>query len=61
MGYVFKDGGQLFLVHCPSCDAENYAASVAEGQCLWCGYRAQESDVVEENLYELSDENNLDD
>jgi len=40
----FRDrDGQLFLVRCFSCGGkggvENYAFSVATGQCAWCGWK----------------------
>lgn len=30
--------GNPFMVRCPVCAKENYAMSVASGQCCWCGY-----------------------
>jgi len=44
-GYVFKEGKKLYLVRCPKCEKENYAAAVAGGCCIWCGYEAKEGDV----------------
>jgi ribosomal protein L37E len=35
-----KDGTP-FLVRCPECCRENYAFSVASGQCAWCSYQAE--------------------
>ena len=38
----FRDaGGNLYLVRCPSCKRENYACSVALGQCCWCGWEEE--------------------
>ncbi len=39
----FRDeGGKLFTVRCYACNpvmgVENYAPSVASGQCAWCGW-----------------------
>lgn len=33
------DTGKLYLVRCPKCKAENYAPSVASGECAWCGWK----------------------
>ena len=37
--------GQLFLVRCFACGGEcgreNYAPSVASGQCAWCGWKEE--------------------
>ena len=38
-GEVFYgEDGHSFVVRCPECLRENYAMSVATGQCCWCGY-----------------------
>ncbi len=41
-----KDG-KLFLVRCFACGGkrgtENYAMSVATGQCAWCGWKEEKS------------------
>lgn len=39
----FRDeNGKLFMIYCPKCKLENYAPSVADGQCAWCGYKEEE-------------------
>ncbi len=45
-GNVFsgKDGN-LFMICCPKCERENWAMSVASGECCWCGYKATKEDV----------------
>lgn len=40
----FRDkNGNLYLVRCYACEPErgreNYAMSVASGQCAWCGWK----------------------
>ena len=47
MAYLFESGGKLFLVRCPKCEKENWAPSVASGQCAWCGYAATDADLKE--------------
>lgn len=38
----FRDeNGKLFMIYCPKCKLENYAPSVADGQCAWCGYKQE--------------------
>lgn len=41
--------GQLYLVRCFACEPErgreNYALAVPSGQCCWCGWREEPSDV----------------
>lgn len=32
--------GKVFLVRCPKCARENWAASVASGKCCWCQWSA---------------------
>jgi Zn ribbon nucleic-acid-binding protein len=27
------------MVYCPKCKAENHAAYVASGRCVWCGFK----------------------
>lgn len=39
-GYVSKKDGKIGLIRCPKCGRENYAMSVASGQCSWCGWQA---------------------
>jgi ribosomal protein L37E len=39
-GYSFTaEDGRVYLVRCPRCNRENYAPSVATGQCAWCGHK----------------------
>lgn len=42
--------GNIYLVRCYACDPkvgrENYAPSVATGQCAWCGWK---EDLKESN------------
>lgn len=35
----FRREGKLYLVRCFACGAENWAPSVAEGVCAWCGWK----------------------
>ena len=46
-GYVWKAAGKakLFLIRCPKCGRENYAAAVSTGVCVWCEYVAKPEDV----------------
>ena len=41
----FRSDGDLFLVRCFVCGGthgrENYAMSVATGQCAWCGWKEE--------------------
>lgn len=40
VGYGYRpknDHDKICLVKCPNCERENYALSVASGQCAWCG------------------------
>ena len=37
-GYSWKIDKGWFMVRCHKCLIENYAMSVASGQCAWCGY-----------------------
>jgi hypothetical protein len=32
------DNGGMYLTRCPHCKKENWALSVADGRCAWCGY-----------------------
>lgn len=36
-GYGFWDEGKYFFLRCYECERENWACSVASGQCAWCG------------------------
>jgi len=46
-GEVFKSmDDKLYLIRCPECGLENYAANVSLGICTWCGYKATEDDVL---------------
>lgn len=36
-GYERKIGG-IGLIRCPICKSENYALSVSNGICSWCGF-----------------------
>ena len=40
-GVEWYDNGTILLLRCPKCHRENYALSVADGQCCWCGYKAE--------------------
>lgn len=44
VGFRDKDG-MLFLQRCPECRRENYAMAVATGQCAWCGWKEQPTEV----------------
>lgn len=49
--YMGKREGLICFLRCPVCRRENYAMSVAEGVCAWCGYDpnnilAKETEVV---------------
>lgn len=51
--HVFRGkNGKLFMQICPKCEKENYALSVASGQCAWCGYEATENDIDDCELQE---------
>lgn len=41
-GYKARDEDRIGLIRCPKCEAENYAMSVASGQCAWCGFNAND-------------------
>ena len=40
-GVEWYDDGTILLIRCPRCQRENYALSVADGVCCWCGYKPQ--------------------
>lgn len=48
----YKDErGNVCLVCCTQCNAENYATAVTSGICAWCGFNAnaqQEARLAEE-------------
>lgn len=44
---IFVEKGKIYLVRCPKCDRENYAMTVATGQCVWCGYKPTLADLEE--------------
>lgn len=47
-GYVYRaDDGRLFMVRCPECGKENYAAAVSGGICVWCGCYAKDEHLEE--------------
>jgi ribosomal protein L37E len=50
----FKHDGKVFLVKCPqpSCARENYAFTVADGICAWCGYDANKDETYKKTLKE---------
>ena len=37
-GYIGKKSKDIGLTRCPVCNKENWAMSVADGICAWCGY-----------------------
>lgn len=38
-GDNFTDAnGRYYMVHCPSCQRENYTLAVSSGICLWCTF-----------------------
>lgn len=37
-GVEYYPDGTLLLIYCPKCGRENYALSVADGICCWCGF-----------------------
>ncbi len=41
-GYGFQPKGKekIYLVKCPACNRENYAANVQSGICTWCPFDA---------------------
>lgn len=41
-GFGFRDQktGRFGLIRCPHCNRENYAMSVIDGVCCWCGFDA---------------------
>ena len=39
-GHHFIANGKVYLERCYDCGRENYAPSVASGQCAWCGSKA---------------------
>jgi len=43
LGNFVGDNGKPYLVRCPMCESENYAASVASGACYACGWNANKS------------------
>lgn len=44
IGFWSKD--KVFLQRCPECNRENYAPSVMDGCCSWCGYDANKDDMI---------------
>ncbi len=46
-GNFRDDAGQLFLIRCPACFAENYMPAVATGKCAWCGWHEKLKDEIE--------------
>lgn len=42
-GNVWRaDNGDIYMNRCPRCERENYALAVSSGVCSWCGERATE-------------------
>lgn len=39
----------LLLICCPKCGRENYALSVLDGVCCWCGFDGHTLLIEEEN------------
>jgi ribosomal protein L37E len=37
-GVEYYPDGTLLLIRCPKCGRENYALSVADSICCWCGF-----------------------
>lgn len=42
-GYQGKSDGRLHVMRCPECSKENYALTVAQGPCAWCGFNPNET------------------
>jgi len=40
IGYAYrsKDDGRFHIMRCPRCHLENYAMTISEGSCAWCGF-----------------------
>ena len=38
MGVEYYSDSTLLLIRCPKCGRENYALSVFDGVCCWCGF-----------------------
>ena len=50
----FRSNGKLYLTRCPQCERENYAPSVASGQCAWCGWEEEKEEESGVQTAELS-------
>jgi len=37
-GFIGHDNRNIALTKCPMCGEENYAMSVIDGVCAWCGF-----------------------
>lgn len=37
-GFIGHDDKAIGLTKCPMCGKENYAMSVIDGVCAWCGF-----------------------
>lgn len=49
-GISVEDNGHILLIRCPKCKRENYALSVIDGVCCWCGYNAHKDPELKERI-----------
>jgi hypothetical protein len=45
IGFLGRDG-RFGLERCAECGLENYAPAVMGGQCVWCGWKLDEIDLI---------------
>lgn len=54
---VYADG-TILLTRCPRCFMENYAMSVGNGWCAWCGYSAHSDEALKREIEEIKNQQN---
>lgn len=47
---------EIAMEKCPKCNRENYCMMVMQGQCAWCGYEAQESDIGKQGVWKIRED-----
>lgn len=49
-GIDVLENGKILLIRCTECKRENYALSVIDGVCAWCGYNAHKDEELKDRI-----------